>query len=181
MHNLSLLVHHYVSCVYNTNMCMFIHYVFDIGWKDISSEATTSDHILLLSCIERANETPSIAMTMAMGENFTWKLHIQSHILDPPTLRKLCFLAYIAVLHVKHTSGLEASIDSIKICPGIPDEKFHPVIESRKGKFTDQSGKQCHIFYRLTLLILLCLINIPHREECCGLSGILTSTIRTSG
>lgn len=121
---------------------------FNVGWKDISSETMTSGHTLLLARIEGANGTPTIAMTVAVGEDFTWKLHIQGRILDPLTLPTCASsVAWPTLLSsISRVHEVLGLLHNIKICPGIPDANFHPIVERRKGKFMDHSGKQCHVY-----------------------------------
>jgi hypothetical protein len=81
---------------------------------------------------------PVITVSVGLQENFTWKLYALGRSLDPSTLPTTSTwpTTLVSVAEVKKVLDL---LDSLKVCPGIPDEKFYPLVLARKGKFINLS------------------------------------------
>ena len=107
----------------------------------ISSEVDNTTNILLLTKVVMNNEQPSIAMSVAIRDDFTWVVQVQGRTFDVVTLPTSCRVWPTVVCSLTSFHNLLDLLGSINICPGIPDEKFHLIAQSRKGKFLDHSGK----------------------------------------
>ena len=57
-----------------TYLCV---YVYDADWRDISSEVDNTSNILFLTKVVVNNEQPSIAMSVAIRDDFTWVVQVQ--------------------------------------------------------------------------------------------------------
>jgi hypothetical protein len=136
---------------------------------------------------------PVITVSVGLQENFTWKLYALGRSLDPSTLPTTSTwpTTLVSVAEVKKVLDL---LDSLKVCPGIPDEKFYPLVLARKGKFINLSGTICStsVVYwcSMHVFVHVCVLD----RDCCALSsipaentvlayqdfGLSGSTIRTS-
>ena len=130
-------------------------YVYDAGWKDISSEVDNTTNVLLLTQVVMNNEQPSIAMSVAIRDDFTWVVRVQGRTFDAVTLPTSCRVWPTVVCSLTSFHNLLDLLRSISICPGIPDEKYHFIAQSRKGKFLDHSGKGMGSVYACVCTILL--------------------------
>ena len=130
-------------------------YVYDAGWKDISSEVDNITNVLLLTQVVVTNEQPSIAMSVAIRDDFTWVVRVQGRTFDAVTLPTNCMVWPTVVCSLTSFHNLLDLLRSISICPGIPDETYHFIAQSRKGKFLDHSGKGMESVYACVCTILL--------------------------
>ena len=112
-------------------------------------------NILLLTQVVMNNEQPSIAMSVAIRDDFTWVVGVQGRTFDAVTLPTSCRVWHTVVCSLTSFHNLLDLLRSISICPGIPDEKYHFIAQSRKGKFLDHSGKCMGSVYACVCTILL--------------------------
>ena len=120
----------------------------------MSAQVGTNEHPVIFGLIKMNCGHPVVAMSVAIQKDFTWKLHAHGHSFDHSTLlgcfpfawpTSLCSCSSIyEVLHV---------LGTLSFCPGIPDEKFVPLVRQRKGKFMDQSG-MCLYLMNIYFIIL---------------------------
>lgn len=107
----------------------------------MSAQVGTNEHSVIFGLIKMNCGHPVVTMSVAIQKDFTWKLHAHGHSFDHSSLLGCfpfawpsslcsCFSIY-EVLHV---------LGTLTFCPGIPDEKFVPLVRQRKGTFMDQSG-----------------------------------------
>ena len=93
---------------------------------------------MVLARVGMTGSCPAITMSVGLRENLTWQLHALGRSLDPSTLTTSSWPSTLSsVAEVQTVLGL---LESFKACPGIPDEKFYPLVQARKGKFVDFSG-----------------------------------------
>ena len=132
-------------------------------------------------------EQPSITMSVVVRDDFSWVLQVQGRTFDPLSLPTLPAVWPTLLCSAMKVHNLLKLLGSLRICPGIPDEKFGPIAQSRKGKFLDHSGKYTEAaMYPMFLCVYIhCLQSLlvlnSLYSEASGLSGASSSTIRTTG
>ena len=148
------------------------------GWKDISSEVVGSNESVVLTRVETNKEQPSITMSVVVRDDFSWVLQVQGRTFDPLSLPTLPAVWPTLLCSAMKVHNLLKLLGSLRICPGIPDEKFGPIAQSRKGKFLDHSGKYTEAaMYPMFLCVYIhCLQSLlvlnSLYSEASGLSGV---------
>ena len=129
-------------------------YVYDACWKDISSGVDNTTNVLLLTQVVVNNEQPSIAMSVAIQDDFTWVVRVQGRTFDAVTLSISCKVWHTLVCSLTSFYNLLDLLGSISIFPGIPDEKFNFTAQSRKGDHSGKGMESVHayvLFYSMFL------------------------------
>ena len=123
-------------------------------------------------------EQPSITMSVVVRDDFSWVLQVQGRTFDPLSLPTLPAVWPTLLCSAIKVHNLLKLLGSLRICPGIPDEKFGPFAQSRKGKFLDHSGKYTEAaMYPMFLCVYIhCLQSLlvlnSLYSEASGLSGV---------
>ena len=118
-----------------------ISHLHNIGWKDMSSEVVCSDNALLLTRVVIRDGYPTMDMSVSVRDNFTWVLCVHGRTFDPVTLPTISTVWPTVLCSVAAVCSLLECLQSLAVCPGVPDKKFHCIAKLRKGIFLDQSGK----------------------------------------
>ena len=91
---------------------------------------------MVLSRVEMARSCPVISMSVSLRENLTWQLHTLGRYLDPYTILTT-FTWPTTLASVTEVQKVLNLLESFRMCPGIPDEIFYPLVQMRKGKSVD--------------------------------------------
>ena len=100
---------------------------------------------MVLSRVEKTRSCPVISMSISLQENLTWQLHTLGRSLDPHTILTISTwpTTLTSVAEVQKVLDL---LESFRMCPGIPDENFYPLVQARKGKFVNVSGIYMYMY-----------------------------------
>ncbi len=105
------------------------------------SDVEVSETQLTL-CRFRCNSSQAmeVSFSVRVQEDFTWLLFCCGQQIHPERCQVLggvpTYLSSMAAV-----TDLLRLVDGIQVCIGNPDERFLPVVTSRKGVFIDSTGR----------------------------------------
>jgi hypothetical protein len=107
--------------------------IVDLGWQDVSN---VDENTLSFVLIQQTEKGPVVVKSVLIADTFVWQVFIrgkaveQSHLSSFPQL----------LLSACDVERILDYVNQCGICCGNADDQFIPIIESRKRKFTDNSG-----------------------------------------
>ena len=93
------------------------------------------------SCIipKWKNRDPQIERGLVIKKDFTWNIHCKEFQIPPDS--DLCSSIPYIISSLSSCKFALELIDSFTLCQGNADKKFAPLVEQRKGVFTNADGK----------------------------------------
>ena len=107
-----------------------------LGW--ITPSTQSSNRQCFIKCEEDKSGNFQLSLSVTINTNMSWEASVQSH-----KLLSSCDVFSSLPQVVQTVSDMKTVlhyVDSCAICIGNNDEKFEPLVSSRKGNFMDSSG-----------------------------------------
>ncbi len=103
---------------------------------------------------------PTVTFTLSVDDQCMWTLRLETSEINPESCQLL--RGYTATLScVDEVMQLLSRIDGSAFCVGNADGKFSELVDSHKGTFRDQSGRQLFCTMRISLFNWY--VSIPYR------------------
>ena len=110
-----------------------------LGW--ITPPTQSSSKECLVKCNEDGSGNFEVSISVAVNADMSWEANVLGH-----KLLSSCgvFSSLPKIIQtVSHFKTVLHFTESCSICMGNDDNKFEPLVTSRKGNFMDSSGMLC--------------------------------------
>ena len=97
-----------------------------------------SGNDLQLGLFEDSDRGPCVKLSLCIDSDFVWTLYVHGIALNSASPVMTSASPFLE--SVSQVASVLSFVDSCTICCGNPDEKYLPLVKSRKGKFVDVSG-----------------------------------------